>query len=362
MESLFAAKAPGVRKAAVAAKPITEVEIIASNRAQNIMIMMGRLKKYSCTDLRVAVLKLDPEVLTENIARQFISNAASSDEIILLRKFVPGTVKLRQAEEFLLEMIKINGFVPRLSAYNFKLGYSERIRSIERDITLLSRALDSLLTSIHFSKLLNLILTLGNYLNSGGFQGVTHGFQISSLNMLSSTKSTDGKSSLLSFLVDSVDTSFPELLGFLDEIRPVIDAAGVSSIGIREELSEMRNSLRSLDEEIARQEGDEALDVDRFLDVMRPFQSKSRVEITAVCGSMQAMNESYTIVASLYAEQDSTVKVEEFLSVFRSFMVSFSVYPNTSNNNLDSVVFKSKTKRTAAGRPLSKGKGGGEAG
>ncbi|KAL3899458.1 MAG: hypothetical protein SGCHY_002032 [Lobulomycetales sp.] len=312
-----------------------KVEIIESKRAQNIMIMLGRLKKYSCVELRQAVLRLDSSIVTEHVARQFIANAPTSDEAKLLEKYGSdsGTGKLRLAEEFLLEMSRIDGFIPRLEGHVFKLTYYERLKGIDKGITRFSRALEALSGAQHLPKLLNLILTVGNYLNSssGNSSALAHGFRISSLNRLGMMKSADGKTTLLAFLVSAVEQQFPEYLEFLQEIRPVLDVSNASSVVIKEELDELRRSLKKLEFEISRQESTQetAQDTtkDCFQSVMIPFQQKCRTEIKSLDGLWTRMQESYVCVARLYAEEQDTpgrsMKIEEFCRIFKVFADAF---------------------------------------
>ena len=57
-----------------------------------------------------------------------------------------------------------------------------------------------LLTSESVEKLFILVLALGNYMNKGA-RGNSPGFKLSSLNKLRDTKTQDGKSTLLHYLV-----------------------------------------------------------------------------------------------------------------------------------------------------------------
>lgn len=64
-------------------KPIIEqeVKLIDNGRAQNVMIMLGRLKQYTFEELQKAVLKIDEGVLSENVVRQFMVYAPTLEEV-----------------------------------------------------------------------------------------------------------------------------------------------------------------------------------------------------------------------------------------------------------------------------------------
>ncbi len=70
-----------------------------------------------------------------------------------------------------------------------------------------------------FKELLKFILVMGNFMNGTTFQGGAFGIRIASINKLVDTKGTEGNTTLLHFLVDSVESKFPRLHGFLDDLQ-----------------------------------------------------------------------------------------------------------------------------------------------
>jgi dishevelled associated activator of morphogenesis len=66
----------------------------------------------------------------------------------------------------------------------------------------ISDASRELLNSEAVERIFILILALGNYMNKGA-RGNSPGFKLSSLNKLRDTKSQDGKSTLLHYLVSN---------------------------------------------------------------------------------------------------------------------------------------------------------------
>ena len=65
-----------------------------------------------------------------------------------------------------------------------------------------------------FGKILELILLMGNIMNTGSRNEQSVGFDISYLPKLSNTKDRDNKSTLLHFLVETIEKSHPKLLNF----------------------------------------------------------------------------------------------------------------------------------------------------
>src|SRR5690606_9748653 len=69
-----------------------------------------------------------------------------------------------------------------------------------------------------------MILMLGNFMNGRGFRGNAQAMRIHSINRLVETKASDGKTTLLHFLANTIEQKFPELLSFLTEFEHVFDA------------------------------------------------------------------------------------------------------------------------------------------
>ena len=65
-----------------------------------------------------------------------------------------------------------------------------------------------------FGKVLELILLMGNIMNTGSRNEQSVGFDISYLPKLSNTKDRDNKSTLMHFLVETIEKSHPQLLTF----------------------------------------------------------------------------------------------------------------------------------------------------
>lgn len=77
--------------------------------------------------------------------------------------------------------------------------------------------------------IIQLILMIGNYMNSGSFIGQVHGFRISSINKLVDTKSSDGKKTLLHYLAAMVNEQFQDLKQFLVDLKDVIPGSKCKS-------------------------------------------------------------------------------------------------------------------------------------
>ena len=78
-------------------------------------------------------------------------------------------------------MSNVKRLRPRLSAILFKLQFEEQVNNIKPDIMAVSAACEEIKKSRGFSKLLELVLLMGNYMNAGSRNAQTFGFNLSSL-------------------------------------------------------------------------------------------------------------------------------------------------------------------------------------
>lgn len=69
----------------------------------------------------------------------------------------------------------------RLEAILFKLQFEEQLNNIKPDVVSVTAACEELIKSQNFSKLLEIILVVGNFMNSGSRNGKAFGFSISYL-------------------------------------------------------------------------------------------------------------------------------------------------------------------------------------
>ncbi|KAJ3177111.1 Dishevelled associated activator of morphogenesis 2 [Geranomyces variabilis] len=334
VESLFAIKPMKTTNTEQPTKAAKDVSLIDPKKAQNIGIFLasGTHKHMSPRDWRAAVLASDPAVMTEDVSRQLLAHAPTKEDISTLMIHVKGNgAPLPKADQFLLEMSKINRFQERLTAHSFRSGFADQVKKLKEDIAVGHSAFDALLTSDSFAGVLELILTIGNYLNTGHQSGGAHGFKIATINRLASTKAVT-KTSLLRFLADTIETKFPNMDAFLDELKAVIPAARLSYDEIQEEvdavregIAQIRLEVRTQKEQPTQQPQDNDPDLqDRFIEEMEAFLAHATSEAAALKTQHVAMLKAFADCATYYGESTQKTKPDEFLGIFTTFMHSYA--------------------------------------
>ena len=111
----------------------------------------------------------------------------------------------------------------------FTLHYKKRFNTLTLDLQSKMRAVigscEEVKSSRKLKKLLQIVLSLGNYMNRGG-RGNASGFRLQSLTRLADTKS-NSKINLLNYIVGQIESSHAELLSIEEELGNVKSASKV---------------------------------------------------------------------------------------------------------------------------------------
>ncbi|KAI8821727.1 uncharacterized protein EV422DRAFT_526695 [Fimicolochytrium jonesii] len=296
-----------------------------------IFLSAGDTKNFTPLDWRKAVLAADPVIMTERVTTSLLENALTKDDIAALKAVDMSTgPKLAKMDLFLLEMMKIDRCADRLKAMKCRAQFGERCDKLYQDVMTAYEGFDALQTSDAFADLLELILLIGNYLNSGSLSGGAHGFRIKNINRLEGTKGVT-KSSLLHFIADTVETKFPHMRDFLDDLKIVyraqridLDALRQGIRDLRVEMEETREIVNSIKPSPTVTENGVEMP-DRFSAEMAAFMKDSTQRYDALSEAHTKMLKSFEDAVVFYGEDPALTKPEDFLPVFTTFMDSYTV-------------------------------------
>ncbi|KAJ2076818.1 hypothetical protein H4R24_005485 [Coemansia sp. RSA 988] len=390
LEKLFAAKQAvdlfalrEKRRKERESKRMEEITVLDSKRSYDVNILLGMMKKLSFRDIRRGLLRMDTSVVTENVLKQLLTFVPTPEERGMLSAYQgrPDRKRLARAERFFMETMKIWRYEQRLRVTTTWAAWPETFRDLQNDIASVMTAAHAVATSRHFPQVLEVVLSIGNFMNGSGFRGGAFGFKIASLNRLMDTKAEDNKTTLLHFVAATVEESFPDALEFLDELKPVDSGCRVSYTEMRAELGDMRVRLAEAKRELEllreqrekelkevamesektstaaaespvdtaqddaekKEEGADAGDDsdsgsessagavtsasdphDRFLLTIRRFVVEAQEQYESLSSQFTAMEDAYTNSMLLYGEEPRGMAPEEFFGVFKTFTASFS--------------------------------------
>ena len=133
----------------------------------------------------------------------------------------------------------------------FKIRFPEFVQDCKPSIVAVNAACEEIKKSAKFARILELVLLIGNIMNTGSRLEQCVGFDISHLPKLSNTKDKMNQSTLLHFLVEKVELDQADLLNFYEEIIHLDAAAKVSLENIDKVLKQMAVSLGSIERDLS---------------------------------------------------------------------------------------------------------------
>ncbi|RKP18738.1 FH2-domain-containing protein, partial [Rozella allomycis CSF55] len=297
-------------------KPST-ILVLDSKRAYNINIMLGRIK-YTFVELKEAIFKVDENILTEQLVKQFLNFIPTEEEKTSLQEFKEKTDNLGKAELFFLEMLQVEHYEARLRAMAFKYSFLERFHDLQQEIESVIVAAKALKSSVSLNSILEIILLIGNYMNSGSFRGSASGFKISSLNKLMDTKSFDNKTTLLHFIVETIDNKYPLLTKFVDDIKEVSNASRVNIQSVESDLNLLKKDIDETNSNLILIQNSPIhsfSNIDQF--------EKASHDFSQLESQFKEMNDLYKEILNHFGEDPSKTTCEEFFSVFKLFSSNF---------------------------------------
>lgn len=331
-------------------KKAKELRILDSKTAQNLSIFLGSFR-LPYEEIRAIVLEVDEERLSESLIQNLIKNLPEQKELSALAELKSEYEELCEPEQFGIVMSSVKLLRPRLNGILFKLTFEEQVNNIRPDIMNVTFACEELKKSESFSKLLEMVLLMGNYMNAGSRNAQTFGFNISFLCKLRDTKSTDQNTTLLHFLAEKCEEKYPEILKFPDEVEHVESASKVSAEILKSSLSTMERHIQRLENDIQNfpKTDDQQ---DKFVEKMSGFSKHSREQYEKLSTMHKNMQKLYESLGSYYAFDPHTLNVEDFygdLANFRNLFME-AVKENHKKREMEEKIKRAKLAKEKAER------------
>ncbi|XP_059397481.1 formin-like protein 3 isoform X5 [Carassius carassius] len=319
-EELFKTKAQGPvvdllsSKSKVPHKPVNKVQLLDANRSKNLAITLRKANKTSeeiCKAIQTFDLKVLPVDFVECLMR-FLPTEAESK---LLRQYERERRPLDQlAEEdrFMLLFSKIERLTQRMSIITFVGNFNDNVNMLTPQLNAIIAASASVKSSPKLKKILEIILAVGNYMNSSK-RGSVYGFKLQSLDLLLDTKSTDRKMTLLHYIALVVKEKYPELTTYYNELHFVDKAAAVSLENVLLDVKELGKGM-----DLVRREC-------RLHDhaVLKGFLQTSDTQLDKLQKDAKTAEEAFNNVVLYFGESPKTTPPSVLFPVFVRFIKAY---------------------------------------
>ncbi|KAK4410068.1 Formin-like protein 6 [Sesamum angolense] len=270
-----------------------------------------------------ALLDGNPEGLGPELFETLVKMAPTKEEEIKLKQYNDEGSKLGPAERFLKAILDIPFAFKRVEVLLYRANFDTEVKYLRKSfqtlelhrlvtyklITQCRKPVKELKNSRLFLKLLEAVLRTGNRMNNGTNRGDAKAFKLDTLLKLVDIKGTDGKTTLLHFVVQEIIRSegagsdptsetltnksnfkFNEedfkkqglqiVAGLSKELGNVKKAAGMDSDVLSSYVSKLEMGLQKVKQ--AMQYEDEGMQGGKFFDSMKAFLKEAVDEISRV--------------------------------------------------------------------------------
>ncbi|XP_051485946.1 protein diaphanous homolog 2 isoform X2 [Apus apus] len=309
------------KKTVQSKKRIKELRILDGKTAQNLSIFLGSFR-LPYEEIKNIILEVDEEKLSESLIQNLVKNLPEQKELNALAELKDEYNDLAEPEQFGVVMSSVKMLRSRLNGILFKLMFEEHVNNIKPDIMAVTLACEELKKSESFSKLLELVLFLGNYMNSGSRNAQSLGFNISFLCKIRDTKSSDQKTTLLHFLAEICEENYRDILKFPDELQHVESASKVSAQTLKSNLDSMNSQIQRLENDIKNfpKTQDEH---DKFVEKMSSFAESAREQYEKLSNMHNNMTKLYENLGEYFTFDPKAITIEEFFGDLSNFRTLF---------------------------------------
>ncbi|XWS33500.1 hypothetical protein CRYUN_Cryun22dG0088500 [Craigia yunnanensis] len=180
-----------------------ENRVLDPKKSQNIAILLRALN-VTRDEVSEALLDGNPESLGAELLETLVKMAPTKEEEIKLREYSGDISKLGSAERFLKTVLDIPFAFRRVEAMLYRANFDTEVKYLRKSFQTLEEASEELKNSRLFLKLLEAVLRTGNRMNVGTNRGDAKAFKLYTLLKLVDIKGTDGKTTLLHFVVQEI--------------------------------------------------------------------------------------------------------------------------------------------------------------
>ncbi|XP_039975314.1 protein diaphanous homolog 1 isoform X2 [Xiphias gladius] len=338
----------GDDKKQVQKKKVKELKILDSKVSQNLSIFLGSFR-LPYEEIKNAILEVNEKILTESMVQNLVKQLPGPEQLRVLGEMKDEYDDLAESEQFGVAISSVKRLMPRLQAILFKLQFEEQLNNIKPDVVSVTAACEEVRESKTFSRLLEIILLVGNYMNTGSRNGKAYGFSISYLCKLRDTKSTDLKQTLLHFLADVCQEHYPDVMSFPDELIHVEKASRVSAETIQKNLELMGRQIKNLEKDLETFPPPQN-DKDLFVEKMSSFVTSAHEQYEKLDLMHKNMEKQYADLGDYFVFDPRKISVEELFGDLNTFKNMFqqAVKENQKRKEAEEKIKRAKLAREKA--------------
>ena len=224
------------------------LQVLDSTRERNVGVVLQFIR-LPVETIKNCIMNMDELTMTEENIDGLMTIIPTPEELKQLDPYkdpwANGGVQLSVVARFFLMTASIPRYTQRLTCWQTKLQFNALADEIEGKLRKVLVGVTCSMTSRSLPMMLQYILGVGNVLNQGTSMRDAKAFKISDLPKFVELKTTDGKQTMLSVLVDFVCQRNPQAHQFVKDLDPVHEATSVDFGQLQIDLRQLRGRVQA---------------------------------------------------------------------------------------------------------------------
>lgn len=198
-------------------------KLLDITRANNISIQLKAFNDFTLRALAETIDDLDPDSKIVGERVQFIPQLLPTPkELQAIKKYKGESDRLNTAELFFQQLLPVKRVEDKVAVVKAMSTFHEHAEEARAAFKTLEEVCGQIMNSAKLEQILLMVLNIGNLMNEGSLDGGVEAFKFESLPKLSQTKSADGKTTVLDYIVETfiekggrdtlfLDSDFPDI-------------------------------------------------------------------------------------------------------------------------------------------------------
>ncbi|XP_031482262.2 formin-like protein 11 isoform X1 [Nymphaea colorata] len=285
--------------------------ILDPKRLQNITILS---KAVNASPEQVCNALIHGDGLAVEQLEALAKMAPTKEEEERLSNYIGDTSELGFGERFVKEILNLPLAFSGIEAMLYKETFDDEVHGLRKLLVMVEDACKELKSSPLFLKLLEAVLKTGNRMNDGTTRGGAKAFKLDALLKLADVKGTDGKTTLLHFVVQEIIRSEGVRTS---DIKDDTRTSEFTEDGVCDEYKcegsvEIEERYRSIGLDLA----------SRLSKELSSVKKTAGVDLDVLAGSVLKLSERQTKLRSLIQEDILLMddRAKEFVKMMKSFL------------------------------------------
>jgi len=235
-------------------------KILDLTRANNIAISLKAFNDFTFRSLAETINDLDPDCKIVGERVEFIPNLLPSPkEIQAIKKYNGDDDKLITAELFFRQLVPVKRIEDKVKVMKTMSTFEEHVEEARAGFNTLQEVCSQVMESDKLIAVLELVLNIGNVMNTGTVDGGVEAFKFESLSRLSQTKSADGKTTVLDYIVETfIEKGERQSLLLMSEFPDIQDSSRLLIGDLLGDMNTLRKDYKLCKTELASMKRDQS--------------------------------------------------------------------------------------------------------